>query len=317
MAVTFLFTTKRLDSATAPRQEPGLLSGLEKPAMACGHPKGNEDVFRSPAGQGAEASRVKIGEHPTMSIDTARKEASKMVGKIVVGIDPQAQKRELRAELTFGELFTDFLESWAKLRKKTWEQDEANYNLYLTLWKGWTLNAIQKQHVATLHAKLGRNAGPYQANRLLALIHTVFAWAIDHRGFKGINPATGIEKFSEKKRERFLQPDELPTFFKAVEAEANETIRDFVLISLYVGARRSNTQAMRWDELDLDNGVWTIPDTKSGKSVMVPLCSPALEILKRRSAPPGDTANSFSPENPQATYRNRKRHEKDSRTSRH
>ena len=118
------------------------------------------------------------------------------------------------------------------------------------------------------------------------LIHTVFAWAIDHRGFKGINPATGIEKFSEKKRERFLQPDELPTFFKAVEAEANETIRDFVLISLYVGARRSNTQAMRWDELDLDNGVWTIPDTKSGKSVMVPLCSPALEILKRRSATP-------------------------------
>ena len=98
MAVTFPFTTKRLDSATCPEGKNRVyFQDSKSPLWLAVTQKGTKTFFVRRRVNGAEASRVKIGEHPTMSIDTARKEASKMVGKIVVGIDPQARKRELRA----------------------------------------------------------------------------------------------------------------------------------------------------------------------------------------------------------------------------
>jgi len=286
---SFAFTTKRVEAETCPADKSRVYVRDARCSSLWLAITGNGTrtyfVYRRVNGKPV---RVKIGEHPAMSVDAACTEATKLAGKIAGGIDPRAERRELRSGLTFHELFTDFIESWAKLRKKTWQDDEAQFERYLTPWKNWTLNEIQKHHIATLHAKIGRKSGPYAANRLRALLHTLFSWAIKSRGWKGGNPAAGIEKFAEKKRERFLQPAELPKFFAAVAAEPNEIIRDFVMVALYVGARRSNVQAMAWGQLDLDAAVWLIPDTKSGRSVMVPLCTPALEILKRRLATRGD-----------------------------
>jgi integrase len=288
MASTFAFTTNRVSAAVCPEGKNRVyFRDKRSPLWLAVTGQGAKSflVYRKIHGKPV---RVKIGSPTTVSLDAARREAERLVGEIAKGVDPRQAKRELRAGLTFEELFSDFIESWAKLRKKTWQDDEAQFERYLTAWKAWKLTEIQKHHVATLHARLGRNHGPYAANRLLALLHVVFEWAAESRGWKGGNPAAGIEKFPEKKRERFLQPAELPAFFKAVAAEPNETIRDFVLTALYVGARRSNVQAMAWAELDLDAAVWLIPDTKSGKSAIVPLCTPALDILKRRCAVRGD-----------------------------
>ncbi|MCP4473321.1 MAG: tyrosine-type recombinase/integrase [Gammaproteobacteria bacterium] len=59
-------------------------------------------------------------------------------------------------------------------------------------------------------------------------------------------------------------------------------IRDYFFISLFVGARRSNILAMRWDEINLTTKVWRIPDTKSGEAVSVPLSEAAMGILLKR-----------------------------------
>ncbi|WP_239647814.1 integrase family protein [Candidatus Jidaibacter acanthamoebae] len=48
--------------------------------------------------------------------------------------------------------------------------------------------------------------------------------------------AQGIKKFKEKSRDRFLQADELPKFFKALNGEINETAKGYILISLLTGA---------------------------------------------------------------------------------
>ena len=46
--------------------------------------------------------------------------------------------------------------------------------------------------------------------------------------FEGANPAQEIKQY----REKSLQAVELQTFFKSVADEENETIRDYVLVSL-------------------------------------------------------------------------------------
>lgn len=120
------------------------------------------------------------------------------------------------------------------------------------------------------------------ANIAVRLMRALFNKAIEWELWNKQNPAKGIKLFPEDSRERFLQPDELPRFFQAVADEPNETIRDYIVMSLLTGARRANVLAMRWDQVNLERGEWRIPTTKSGKPHTVPLLAEAVEILKHR-----------------------------------
>jgi integrase len=91
-----------------------------------------------------------------------------------------------------------------------------------------------------------------------------------------------IKKFKEKARDRFIQPDELPRFFKALEEEESHISRDYIYISLYTGARKGNVLAMRWEEISFTTKEWRIPKTKNGDSLTIHLPELAIEVLEKR-----------------------------------
>lgn len=227
--------------------------------------------------------RITIGPYPDLTIEQARGEAARLNGEIARGENPASKRRLIRDEATFGDLFTTYLEHHAKLHKKTWSDDDWMFKKYLTGWKFKKLSDIRRADVLTLHARIGTNSGKHMANRVVELISSMFAKGIEW-GWSGENPATKIKAFKEKQRERFLQPDELPAFFKALSTEPNETIRDYILLSLLTGARRGNVQAMRWSEINFQAATWKIPETKSGEAVTVALSSAAMGILETRKA---------------------------------
>ena len=121
----------------------------------------------------------------------------------------------------------------------------------------------------------------YSANRLLERIKAIYNKAIEW-GYSGINPANGIKKFKEKARDRFIQPNELPRFFKALDEEENQIAKDYIYISLYTGARKANVLAMKWDEVNFTTKEWRIPKTKNGEAVTLPLVKEAIDILEKR-----------------------------------
>lgn len=227
--------------------------------------------------------RIKLGRYPDITIDQARRMAAKTTGAIADGRNPNADKRALSSEITLGELFNRYLEEHAKARKKSWRKDGAQFRLYLAPWRNRKLSTISASDVCALHSRLGTNNGRYAANRLLALISALFNRAID-LGWKGDNPASRVARFRERSRDRFLDADELVRFFQALAEEPNDVIRDFLLLALLTGARRSNVLEMRWEQVNLEKAIWRIPDTKSGDSHTVPLVPEALEILKQRKA---------------------------------
>jgi len=96
------------------------------------------------------------------------------------------------------------------------------------------------------------------------------------------NPGTKIKKFRLQPRERFLQPDELPRFFTALQSLRYETTRDLILMLLFTGARISNVREMRWDQIDEKLRIWRIPKTKNGDSQVVPLTMEAMSVLANR-----------------------------------
>jgi integrase len=225
--------------------------------------------------------RVVIGRYPEITVEQARTQALAIKAQVAQGKDPIEDKRRMRADITFFEMFQEFMERYSKKQKRSWQYNEREVNKFLSHWFKRKSSTITKQEIQLLHERIRDENGLYQANRILERISSIFNRAIEW-GWQGENPAQGIRKFREKSRDRFLQPDELPRFFSALEEEENTTARDYIMLSLLTGARKSNVLAMRWEDIFFERAEWKIPETKNGDSLTLPLSQNAVEILERR-----------------------------------
>jgi integrase len=75
---------------------------------------------------------------------------------------------------------------------------------------------------------------------------------------------------------------ELPHIIAAIKAEPNETIRDYFMLLLLTGVRKTNGKTMRWEQINWDFAEWRIPVTKNGDPVTVPLTDQAIALLRNR-----------------------------------
>lgn len=231
--------------------------------------------------KGGRPIRYTIGDIRDWTLENARVKAEEISAQISKGINPNIEKQRIRQEVTFGELFSEYLERHSKKHKRSWRYDEREVNKFLKHWFNRKISSLSRDDMRRLHDKVGRQNGPIQANRILGRIRAIYNKAIEW-GWQGSNPAEGIEKFAEKSRDRFLKPSELPFFFEALNEEENETASHYILISLYTGARKSNVLSMRWVEIDFQQSEWRIPETKNGTPLTVALSKEAIDILERQ-----------------------------------
>jgi integrase len=237
--------------------------------------------------KGGNPERITLGRYPDMKIEQARREALRIAVDISDGKNPAEVKRGRKEELTFSELFAEYLERHAKPKKKTWFEDQAQFRLYIEKPLGKKkLSIIDRKSIAHIHGSITKAGYAPTANRVKALLSSVFGWAIS-AGLSESNPVIGVKSNKENQRDRFLQSDELPRFFQAVAKEENETIRDYVLLSLLTGARRSNVLAMRWQDISFERAEWRIEETKNGTPQTVALSPEAIEILHARKSSDG------------------------------
>ncbi len=231
--------------------------------------------------KGGKPERITLGRFPAMTIEQARKQAARINAEIEEGSNPAQVKRAHREEMTFAELFKEYGERHGN-KKRSWKTDQSLYANHLQSIAPHKLTKVTREMISRILSDLDK-AGKAGAtvNNIRALISSVFSRAIEW-GYASNNPVSGIKTRSKVKRDRFLQADELPRFFKALAEEPNETLRDYILLALLTGARRANLLAMRWKEISLKESVWRIPDTKNGTPQNVTLSPEAAAILKAR-----------------------------------
>ncbi|MGA7949736.1 MAG: tyrosine-type recombinase/integrase [Thiobacillaceae bacterium] len=236
--------------------------------------------------RGAQLERVTLGRYGERTLEQVKLEAMRIITGMAGGESRASTVRTHKEAITLAELLDEFLKNkrsrrGAYLTEVTKRDYQNTFKVHLSKWQSRKLSGVTEEDVVALHKRVGRDH-PHTANRCLALVSSLYNYAKGRKLFTGTNPAAGIQKFPEDSRERFLQADELPRFFEAVAAEENQTIRDYVLISLLTGARRSNVLAMRWQDVNLERAEWRIPVTKGGTSQTVTLSPEAVEILLAR-----------------------------------
>src|SRR3990167_2776239 len=68
---------------------------------------------------GNKVKRITVGRFGELTVEQARKEAQKLMGKIAIGIDPIAEKKSTKVKaVTLAEVFQDYLKSRKELKPK-------------------------------------------------------------------------------------------------------------------------------------------------------------------------------------------------------
>jgi integrase len=234
---------------------------------------------------------VKLGRWPELQLEAAREAAAKVLGAFAAGENPAAVRRAQRAEQTFAEVFGDFLQNRLNRQNKPLsDKTKADYTNVVELYMGAMskrkLSEITADDVARLHRVASRTT-PAGANKLRAVISSVFSYAIRKKLFKGQKPTLEVARNPEVSRSRFLSESELPRFFDALNGLSNPMMRDFFLLAILTGARRSNLCAMHWRDVSIEDRTWVIPKTKNGDPQTVALTAEAIGALENRMATTG------------------------------
>lgn len=222
---------------------------------------------------------IKIGNYPEMTPTEARIKADEQSRDISRGETPSASRK---AGNTFSDLFTNYFEDRLKPEARTWPEDLRRFKVYLPPLHKIPIKHITPQIIRDFHKKLAKERGEVSANRIIQLVRRTFNYAIEQGAYIP-NPAGKFKKFKERSRERYLDEIEIKRFFKALDT-LNPDQRDFFKVALFTGARRANIQSMKWEDIDLERKIWTIPaeDFKTDEKTEVILSNPAIEILTRR-----------------------------------
>lgn len=228
--------------------------------------------------------RLTIGRYGRLTVDQARTLAKERLGEVDKGNDPVEVKRQERQAVTVKELAQRYLSEHALPKKKTASafRDERLIERFILPAIGpHKIKTLTRADVAALHHKIGQDT-PIQANRTLAVLSKMMTLAISWGLREGENPCRHIERFRERKRERYLSGDELARLGKALndaeEAGVNPASLNVIRLLVLTGARRDEVLGLRWEWIDWERSCIRLPDSKTGAKV-IPLGGPALELL--------------------------------------
>lgn len=224
-----------------------------------------------------------LGKNPQLNVEQARRLARAVIGELVSGRNPNDERLRLKAEMTLADLFAVYLERHAKKTRKTWATMEKDFARNAVLLKDCKISKISHAQAEKLHTELGQTRGPYAANRMVQLLKAVFNKGKMWKLYSGDNPFKGITLFPEKPRERFLSQDEVAHLIGVLQEESDQSsLRDFIILSLFTGIRKANLMSLRWDYIDWETGILTIPDTKNGTSQTMILGGREIAVLHDR-----------------------------------
>jgi integrase len=226
--------------------------------------------------------RVLLGAAEVLSAEQARAAAKKILAKVALGQDPQGDKtdRRQRDAYTLRALVEEYLSFKEPfVRPPTY----ANLALYLRgpYFKplhGMPVDTVSRRDVAARLVAITGAHGPIVAARARGALSTFYVWAMGN-GLAEANPIVGTLKPQDAEpRSRVLSDEELAVIWRA---SGNDAYGRVIKLLILTGARRGEVGGMRWSELDLDRGIWTIPPqrTKNKKPHVLPLMPISLDII--------------------------------------
>lgn len=242
-----------------------------------------------------------LGSYPGTSLASARESARAIRAMVLNGHDPITQRREAKqlrsTPETCSNTFKQEAEAFISSRQVEWKNEKHQQQ-----WRN-TLETYAYPFIGSLDVK------EVTTNNILDILTPIWQSKTETAGrlrqrieavldgckAKGLrggdNPARwkghldkllpSPSKLKKTQHHRAMAIDEMPEFFKQLRTQGGSAAGALVLL-IYTATRSGEVRGARWNEFDLDSGLWTIPAErmKAGQAHVVPLSSQCIAHLK-------------------------------------
>ena len=230
--------------------------------------------------------RATLGRYGRITPERARMLAMRALSEMAEGRHPSAQRRTIRSRsVTVEEAFAALFNGRSHLSPRTVKDYGRSVAVYLADWKQRPIAEITREMVLERHRRIGVEHGRTTANSVFRHLRSVHNYTAATAGELPANPVsvlTQSRSWNPERRRRTVIPlHALPRWYAAVQSE-NESARDFLLVSILTGMRRSEVAGLEWEHIDLDGRTLTVTKTKNGDPLILPLSTPLFDILLAR-----------------------------------
>jgi integrase len=232
---------------------------------------------------------ITLGNVRSVSLDDARKLARVAIGKAADGLDPRGDKVET-SKVTVSRLLEMYIASrdLALATKRKYEE----------ILKKHLGPMAHRQADSLIRSDWTKFLSSFESLSMrdytLRLMRAAYRWGRDEEIKPGLtivtrNPVHGIkEMVAGKRRERVLTDQEIKAVWTSVE-RLGPVKATYIRILLLLALRRGEAYLSKWDQIDLENGVWMIPSVIRKvrrdrvhlvPALIVPLPALAVELLR-------------------------------------
>jgi integrase len=233
--------------------------------------------------------RVTIGRHGIFTAEMAREEARKVIVDMVKGVNPNAEKKKQRLDkVTLQEAIDTYCKNKKnKLKKRTLDDYKRGAERYLAAWLNKPISEITKQMILIRHAQLAEEISEATANGTMRIFSAIYNHNLAFDDNLPSNPVVHLGRtrawFKSKRRRSFIKTHQLKAWYEAVLQLENKTFRDYFLLLLFTGMRRSEAAKLKWADIDLKEKTMTLWETKNGEVLVLPMSIYVHDLLTRRN----------------------------------
>ena len=237
--------------------------------------------------------RIKVGRHGVLNCDEARQRAALIIARIKGGENPVPEPLAVSGP-TVAEVVERFRKDHIAVRLKPSSAKRLESVIrwhILPAFGKRTMVGIERKEVLALHQRM--SGTPNQANRVLRTLSLMYTLSQDWGLLPaGHNPCTGIIKYPDRKRDRFLTDAEFERLGDVLlEAEsrggASASTIAAIRLLLLTGCRKSEILTLRWEHVDQGAAQLHLPDTKTGARTIT-LPQAAVQVLAEIPKIPGN-----------------------------
>ena len=129
--------------------------------------------------------------------------------------------------------------------------------------------------------KNGKSLSPRTVNRYLASLSAALTYGVEECGWLHVNPCLHVSKFNEgPSRNRLLAPEEMDRFLDACKKSKSNALYPIIFLAMRSGMRLGELQKLDWRDVNLNQNVLFLRDTKNGTPRSVPLSNDAKAVIE-------------------------------------